>query len=81
MSTYVDGKRIRYPKAGDWVRAYADPDAEKGMVTSVEEDGCVVVAWDEGDTYRYQPDTLYLAPSGWYWLVPTEEEVAGKTWG
>lgn len=83
MTTYAEGKRIRYPRPGHWVRAelHDDADSEKGMVTCVREDGTVEVAWDEGDTYSYEPDTLFLHGSGWYWVVPAEGDPSPRGWG
>jgi hypothetical protein len=51
------------------------------MVTCVREDGTVEVAWDEGDTYSYEPDTLFLHGSGWYWVVPAEGDPSPRGWG
>lgn len=79
MSTYIDGKLVRYPKVRDWARRWlTDGDWERGMVTSVGEDGTVSVYWDQGEEEVFQPDVLILHPSGWYWYEP-EEEV--KSWG
>lgn len=82
MSTYIDGRRIQYPKAGQWVREEnADADSEKGLIISVHMDGVCHVVWDEGDETLHQPDTLYRHHTGWWWVVPDVNPQVGKTWG
>lgn len=82
MTTYVDGKPIRYPRAGDWVRRYLHSKREeRGLVTSVGMDGTVSVEWDEGDGELFQPDVLVLHRTGWYWIEPEEALPTEKSWG
>lgn len=80
MTTYAEGKALRYPRPGDWARRDHDtPKEERGLVTSVSVDGVVSVAYDGGDDIAYQPDTLWLHRSGWFWCEPEPEEDSG--WG
>lgn len=81
MTTYANGKRIRYPRPHDWVRRETPRGTfERGMVTSVGEDGTVTVEFDEGDGILYQPDVLELHHTGWYWIESEPEEDV-RTWG
>lgn len=76
MTTYVDGKPMRYPRTGDWVRRNLEPPLwEKGLIVGTTEDGTVTVCYDEGDDVLYEPDQLELHASGWYWLETEQEEV------
>lgn len=79
MPTYAQGRRIRYPRPGDWVRnedSMWDPKADRGMVTAVGEDGRVRTEWEDGE-WVFEPDVLYLHHSGWFWVAPAPEEVKG----
>lgn len=73
VTTYSDGKPVRYPRRMDVVR-----EGERlGRVTVLYDDGCVLVVWDDGEDTLYQPDVLYLHQSGWFWLESEPEEVRG----
>lgn len=79
VSTYAEGQRIRYPKRGDAVRE--GPNWELvGHVSVVTDDGTVTVDWGEDGDWTYEGDVLYLHPSGWYWVVPAEEEQEDQGW-
>lgn len=89
MTTYVEGQAIRYPRRGDSVREPEDhlplhtvDQVRMGKVISTDEDGCVHVYWDDGEEMGYEPDTLYLHATGWWWVAPVEESAPeGKSWG